>query len=295
MSTETLAASNTARITATICDAYDFHGQTIFVTGGFGVLGGAMAAALAAQGANVAVLSRRPGAAARVVERFGAAVEARLHLGRRGRRARPDSLAAAVAATVDRFGAIDGLINAAGGNRPEAISNHAANPARSFFDIPPEAMRWVFDLNLMGTVLPSQAVGRHLAQRGRGVILNLTSMAAIRPLTRVAAYAAAKAAVVNFTQWLAVYMAQEYGAAIRVNALAPGFFLGEQNRDLLVDRTSGDLTARGRQIMEHTPMGRFGDPADLVGPMLWLMSPAAAFVTGIVVPVDGGFSAFAGV
>ena len=207
----------------------------------------------------------------------------------------PDALAAAAAAVVDRFGAIDGLINAAGGNRPEAISNHAANPARSFFDLPPDAMRWVFDLNLMGTVLPSQIVGRHMAQRRRGVILNITSMAAIRPLTRVAAYAAAKAAVGNFTQWLAVYMAQEYGAAIRVNALAPGFFLGEQNRDLLVDRTSGELTPRGRQIMDHTPMARFGDPADLVGPMLWLMSPAAAFVTGIVVPVDGGFSAYAGV
>lgn len=274
---------------------YDFHGQTIFVTGGFGVLGGAMVTALAAHGANVAVLSRRPDAAARVEAQFGPRAEPGCIWGVEGDVLDPSSLAAAVEATLDRFGAIDGLINAAGGNRPEAVSNHAASPSRSFFDLSPDAMRWVFDLNLMGTVLPSQMVGRHLAARGRGVILNLTSMAAIRPLTRVAAYAAAKAAVGNFTQWLAVYMAQEYGAAIRVNALAPGFFLGEQNRDLLVDRTSGELTPRGRQIVEHTPMGRFGDPADLVGPMLWLMSPAAAFVTGIVVPVDGGFSAFAGV
>lgn len=295
MNTETSDASNAARITAAICDAYDFHGQTIFVTGGFGVLGGAMVSALAAHGANVAVLSRRPGAAARVVERFGTAAGAGCIWGVEGDVLDTGTLTAATAAVIDRFGAIDGLINAAGGNRPEAISNHAATPARSFFDLPPDALRWVFDLNLMGTVLPSQIVGRQMAQRGRGVILNITSMAAIRPLTRVAAYAAAKAAVGNFTQWLAVYMAQEYGAAIRVNALAPGFFLGEQNRDLLVDRTSGDLTARGRQIMDHTPMGRFGDPADLIGPMLWLMSPAAAFVTGIVVPVDGGFSAFAGV
>jgi NAD(P)-dependent dehydrogenase (short-subunit alcohol dehydrogenase family) len=295
MSTETSAAANTARITATIRDAYDFHGQTIFVTGGFGVLGGAMVAALAAHGANVAVLSRRPGVSARVAAQFGALAEPGRIWGVEGDVLDPDALATAAAAVVDRFGVIDGLINAAGGNRPEAISNHAANPARSFFDLSPAAMRWVFDLNLMGTVLPSQIVGRHMAQRGRGVILNITSMAAFRPLTRVAAYAAAKAAVGNFTQWLAVYMAQEYGSAIRVNALAPGFFLGEQNRDLLVDRTSGDLTARGRQIVEHTPMGRFGDPADLVGPMLWLMSPAAAFVTGIVVPVDGGFSACAGV
>jgi NAD(P)-dependent dehydrogenase (short-subunit alcohol dehydrogenase family) len=134
-----------------------------------------------------------------------------------------------------------------------------------------------------------------MAARKQGVILNLTSMAALTPLTRVVAYGAAKAAVSNFTQWLAVHMAQEYAPAIRVNALAPGFFLGEQNRDLLVDRATGSLTPRGSRIIDHTPLGRFGAPADLVGPALWLLSPAAAFVTGIVVPVDGGFSAYAGV
>ena len=287
-----MSAKTTKDTTAAVHDtAYDFHGQAIFVTGGFGVLGGAMVAALAAHGANVAVLSRRGGVEDRVAQRFAGFAGTGCIWGVEGDVLDPDSLAAALAATVNRFGAVDGLINAAGGNRPEAITN----PNRSFFDLPPDALRWVFDLNLMGTVLPSQVVGRHMAARGRGVILNITSMAALTPLTRVVAYAAAKAAVSNFTQWLAVHMAQEYATAIRVNALAPGFFLGEQNRDLLVDRASGALTARGRQIMDHTPMGRFGDPADLIGPMLWLMSPAAAFVTGIVVPVDGGFSAFAGV
>jgi NAD(P)-dependent dehydrogenase (short-subunit alcohol dehydrogenase family) len=289
--TDPMADPMAAPMAAPYATASDFRGQTIFVTGGFGVLGGAMVAALATHGANVAVLSRRSGVEARVAHRFDGVTGPGHIWGVEGDVLDPDALATAVAATVRRFGPIDGLINAAGGNRPEAITN----PGRSFFDLPPEALRWVFDLNLMGTILPSQTVGRTMAERGRGVILNITSMAAITPLTRVVAYAAAKAAVSNFTQWLAVHMAQEYGTTIRVNALAPGFFLGEQNRDLLVDRDSGALTARGRQIMDHTPMGRFGDPVDLIGPMLWLMSPAAAFVTGIVVPVDGGFSAFAGV
>ncbi len=270
----------------------DLAGRTFLITGGFGVLGGAMAGALAAQGANVALLSRRPYPAARVAERFpdAAAWPGRLW-GVAGDVLDPAALAEAVAATLAEFGAIDGLVNAAGGNRPEAMTA----PDRRFFDLPPDALRWVFDLNLLGTILPAQIVGRHLAERRRGVILNITSMSALTPLTRVVAYSAAKAAVSNFTQWLAVHMAQEYAPAIRVNALAPGFFLGEQNRDLLVDRSSGALTLRGEQIIRHTPMGRFGAPDDLVGPMLWLLSDAAAFVTGIVVPVDGGFSAFSGV
>jgi NAD(P)-dependent dehydrogenase (short-subunit alcohol dehydrogenase family) len=281
------ATNNAGMITA----AYDFHNQTILITGGFGVLGGAMALALAAQGANVAVLSRQPDVAARVAQRFEGVAGPGCIWGVQGDVLDSAALNAAADAVIRRFGAIDGLINAAGGNRPEAITN----PNKRFFDLPPEALRWVIDLNLLGTILPAQVVGRHMAERGRGVILNLTSMAAITPLTRVIAYGAAKAAVSNFTQWLAVHMAQEYAAAIRVNALAPGFFLGEQNRDLLVDKATGNLTPRGRQIIDHTPMGRFGDPADLIGPMLWLMSPVSAFVTGIVVPVDGGFSAFSGV
>jgi NAD(P)-dependent dehydrogenase (short-subunit alcohol dehydrogenase family) len=147
----------------------------------------------------------------------------------------------------------------------------------------------------MGTIIPSQIVGRHMAERKQGAILNVSSMNAFRPLTRIASYSAAKAGVSNFTQWLAVHMAQEYSPHIRVNAIAPGFFLTDQNRFLLTDQESGQLTPRGKKIMEHTPMARFGEPQDLIGTVLWLLSPASAFVTGIVVPVDGGFSAYSGV
>lgn len=151
------------------------------------------------------------------------------------------------------------------------------------------------DLNLLGTIIPSQVIGRHMAERKEGVILNISSMNAFRPLTRIPAYSASKAAVTNFTQWLAVYMAQEVSPSIRVNAIAPGFFLTNQNRYLLIDKETGGRTPRGAKILEHTPMGRYGTPEDLLGTVLWLLSPASNFVTGIVVPVDGGFSAYSGV
>lgn len=147
----------------------------------------------------------------------------------------------------------------------------------------------------MGTILPCQVFGRGMAERGEGVILNFSSMNYYRPLTRVPAYSIAKAGVSNLTQWLAVHMAKNYAPGIRVNAVAPGFFLGDQNRYLLTDEKTGDLTARGQTIIDHTPMGRFGVPSDLTGTILWLLSPASAFVTGITVPVDGGFSVFGGV
>jgi NAD(P)-dependent dehydrogenase (short-subunit alcohol dehydrogenase family) len=189
------------------------------------------------------------------------------------------------------YGKIDGLINGAGGNNPKATTN----ADQSFFDIPPEAIQFVANLNLQGTILPSQAFGRIMAKQKEGVILNVSSMNAFRPLTRIPAYSAAKAAVSNFTQWLAVHLAQEYSPNIRVNAIAPGFFLTEQNRFLLTDKETGALTARGHKIIDHTPMARFGTPEDLVGATLWLLSPAAKFVTGIVLPIDGGFSAYSGV
>jgi NAD(P)-dependent dehydrogenase (short-subunit alcohol dehydrogenase family) len=159
----------------------------------------------------------------------------------------------------------------------------------------PNDLRFVFDLNIIGTFLPSQIFGKYMVEQKEGVILNVSSMNAFRPLTRIPAYSAAKAGVSNFTQWLAVHMAQEYSANIRVNAIAPGFFLTDQNRYLLTDKETGELTKRGQQIVDHTPMGRFGDPEDLLGTVLWLLSPASAFVTGVVIPIDGGFSAYSGV
>jgi hypothetical protein len=183
------------------------------------------------------------------------------------------------------------LINGAGGNSPIATTG----PDQPFFELPADALRFVCELNIIGTILPSQVFGRYMAGQGEGVILNISSMNALRPLTKIPAYSAAKAAVSNFTQWLAVHMAQEYSHTIRVNAIAPGFFLTLQNKFLLTDEATGELTPRGQSIIGHTPMGRFGDPEDLLGPVLWLLSPASAFVTGVVVPIDGGFSAYSGV
>jgi NAD(P)-dependent dehydrogenase (short-subunit alcohol dehydrogenase family) len=200
-------------------------------------------------------------------------------------------MAAAVETVTAEFGPVDILINGAGGNKKEATTRTDL----PFFDLPPDAVRWVFELNIVGTILPSQVVGRQMAERKEGVILSISSMNAFRPLTRIPAYSAAKAAVSNFTQWLAVHMAQEYSPAIRVNAIAPGFFLTEQNRFLLTEEKTGELTPRGKSIIDHTPMGRFGDPKDLGGAALYLVSDQSRFVTGIVLPVDGGFSAFSGV
>lgn len=268
---------------------YNFSGKTAVITGGTGVLGGEIACALVGCGANVAVLDRNPN--------LPDALKKPLDAG-------PGKYMVAYADVLDRtlletarqkiaatFGAVHILVNGAGGNHPQATTN----PERAFFDLPREALDFVFDLNLVGTILPSQVFGQVMAAQGEGVILNLSSMSAFTPLTRIPAYSAAKAGVSNFTQWLAVHMAQEYSPDIRVNAVAPGFFLTKQNRFLLTDEETGELTARGRKIIDHTPMARFGQPEDLLGAVLWLLSPAAAFVTGIVVPVDGGFSAYSGV
>ncbi len=267
---------------------YDFTGRSMVITGGTGVLCGAMAKSLVGCGANVAILARN-------VEKGEALLAEMDGPGRavivRGDVLDQESLQAATRATLDEFGRIDGLINGAGGNSLQATTR----PDLTFFNLPEEALRYVFDLNMLGTILPCQVFGRQMAEQGEGVILNVSSMSAMRPLTRVIGYSAAKAGINNFTQWLAVYLAQQYSPRIRVNAIAPGFFLGEQNRKMLIDEKTGELTERGRGIISHTPMGRFGEPEDLVGTVLWLLSPASAFVTGIVVPVDGGFSAFGGV
>jgi len=268
---------------------YDFSGRVAVVTGGVGVLGGEIACALLGCNANVAVIDRVPAAPERFVPHL------RLSKGRyvalESDVLQKDAMRTAVDRIVADFGRIDCLVNAAGGNNPGATTGSD----KSFFDLPESALRFVSDLNLLGTIVPSQVVGKIMAQQKAGVILNVSSMNAFRPLTRIPAYSAAKAAVSNFTQWLAVHMAQEYSADIRVNAIAPGFFLTEQNRFLLTDKETGKWTPRGEQILAHTPMKRFGAPADLLGAVLWLLSPMSQFVTGIVLPIDGGFSAYSGV
>jgi NAD(P)-dependent dehydrogenase (short-subunit alcohol dehydrogenase family) len=269
---------------------YDFTGHTVAITGGAGILGGEMACALADLGANVVILDRDPSLADRLLERLNLCSGHALVV--YGNVLERETLIKADEVIRAELGASpDMLINAAGGNHPRATTS-VEHP---FFDLDINDLRFVFDLNAIGTMLPSQVFGRRMAEAGSGVILNVSSMNAFRPLTRIPAYSAAKAAVTNFTQWLAVHMAREYSPHIRVNAIAPGFMLTEQNRYLLTDKATGELTARGRAIIEHTPQGRFGTPEDLLGALLWLLSPASAHVTGIVVPIDGGFSAFSGV
>ncbi len=269
---------------------YDFAGRTVVVTGATGAIGGELSCALVGCGANVVMLDRDLDPAAGLLDLMGAEGASRA-FAVNADVLDVDSLKRAARLVVERFGPPDAVVNNAGGNRPEATTG----PSRSFFDLSPEMFRSVIDLNLLGTVLPSQVFGRPMAERGQGAILNVSSMNAFRPLTRIAAYSAAKAAVSNFTQWLAVHLAQEYSPGIRVNAIAPGFLKTRQNEFLLTNKDTGELTPRGSAILAHTPMGRFGTPADLLGAALWLLSPAAAFVTGIVVPIDGGFSAFSGV
>ncbi len=264
-------------------------GSVAVITGGGGILCRTICLALARRGLKVAVLDLSAEAAQRVVDEIsptgGEAIAIQTDVLDRL------SIESACQAVLARFGRVDILINGAGGNKKGATTSAEL----AFFDLPPEAVRGVFDLNCLGTILPSQVFGKVMAAQAEGIILNISSMNAFRPLTRVPAYSAAKAAVSNFTQWLAVHMAQEYSARIRVNAIAPGFFLTEQNRTLLTDAATGELTPRGKSILTHTPMKRFGVPEDLVGTVIWLLSPASSFITGVVVPVDGGFSAFSGV
>jgi NAD(P)-dependent dehydrogenase (short-subunit alcohol dehydrogenase family) len=270
-------------------ELFDVNDKVIVITGAGGVLCGAMATALAKAGARIAVLDIDETAAAEVTDEIissqGQAIAVKCDV------LDKKSIQAASDKVTSELGTIDILINGAGGNKKEATTS----PDLSFFDLPAEAIRFVFDLNFLGTLLPTQVFGRQMAENGAGVILNVSSMNAFLPLTKIAAYSAAKAAVSNFTQWLAVHMCQNCSKDIRVNAIAPGFFLTEQNRFLLTDEETGELTDRGKTIIDHTPMGRFGKPEELIGTVCWLLSDAAKFVTGVVVPIDGGFSAFSGV
>lgn len=269
---------------------FNLTNKVAVVTGGSGVLGRAICQGLTEAGATVIILGRDSVKAQKVVEPIqaeGGQVQAFACdvLDK-------SSIEQAHAQIMAKYGRVDILINAAGGNHASAT---ALPNERSFFDLPEDALQWVFNLNLMGTLLTCQVFGKSMAIAGQGVILNISSMASFQPLTRVVAYGSAKAGINNFTQWLAVYMATEHSPHIRVNAIAPGFFVGEQNRFLLYDEATGNLSSRGQQIIDHTPLRRFGDPEDLWGTVLWLVSDAARFVTGIVVPVDGGFSAYSGV
>jgi NAD(P)-dependent dehydrogenase (short-subunit alcohol dehydrogenase family) len=272
-------------------ELFSLAGKVAVVTGATGVLGSEMARSLARSGARVAVLGRREEKANRVAGEIEVAGGEALAL--------PadvldtDQLEGARDALIERWGRVDILVNAAGGNVPDATLSDGV----SVFQLPEKALRQVMDLNFLGTLLPSQVFGAAMVEGAgepEGCIVNISSMAASKTLTNVVGYAAAKAAVDNFTRWLAVELARSYGQGLRVNAIAPGFFIGEQNRNLLLHE-DGSPSQRGQTIIDHTPAGRFGEPEELGGTLIWLCSPASVFVNGIVVPVDGGFSAFSGV
>jgi len=269
---------------------FDFTGKVAVVVGGSGVLCGALAQTLGQQGAAVIVvghthIAKAQDLADQIIAKGGQAIAFQADA------LDKKSLNSLAHKAIETFGSIDILINGAGGAKKEATTSEQL----SFFDLPEDAVRWVFDLNFMGTFLACQVIGRYMVEQDSGAILNIASMGADRPLTRSIAYSAAKAAVVNFTKWLAVHMSQEYSPRIRVNAIMPGFFLTEQNRFLLLGEGSGELTERGQRIIDQTPMGRFGRPEDLFGPALLLLSDVAAFVHGTTVTVDGGISVFGGV
>ena len=268
---------------------FDVSGKVIVVTGGGGILCGSMAEALGKAGAKVAVLDLRESAASRVVERIEKSGGTGLAVGCNV--LEKESIEEAQKTIVDKLGNVDILVNGAGGNSKEATTSDEL----SFFDLPDNALKWVFELNCLGTILPSQVFCREMAKGLKGNVINISSMNSYHPLTKIVGYSAAKAAINNFTEWLAIHMAQNYSGDIRVNAIAPGFFLTDQNRFLLTDENTGKLTERGETIIKGTPMGRFGEPDELLGALLYLASDASKFVTGTVMAIDGGFNAFSGV
>ena len=256
-------------------EMYNLAGKTVVITGGAGILGGEIACGLVGCNANVAIMDRDPALADRLMSRLqsdvGRAIVVYADV------LNTETLQKA-AETIDReFGHVDFLINAAGGNHPKA----STSPEMSFFDIPQDALRWVFDLNIIGTMLPCQVFGKRMAERGEGGIVNISSMNAFRPLTRIAAYSAAKAGVSNFTEWLAVHMAQEYSAKIRVNAIAPGF--------IDVGMSKGMPEEVTQNFIKQIPLGRLGEAHEIVDAALFLASPMATYITGHVLMVNGGF------
>lgn len=269
-------------------DLFNIKGKVAIVTGGTGVLGGTMAKGLARSGVKVGILGRRKDIAEVFVSEIqnegGEAIALPADV------LNEQELTVARNTILQKWGTIDILVNAAGGNMPGAT----IPPDKTIFELSKDDFRKVVDLNLMGTVIPTMVFGKVMADNKKGTIINISSLAAQRPLTRVVGYSASKAAIDSFTQWMSVEMATKFGEGIRVNAIAPGFFLGEQNRGLLMNE-DGSLTERGKTIISNTPMRRFGKSDELIGTLIWLSSDASKFVTGIVVPVDGGFNAFSGV
>lgn len=279
-------------------DFKDLKNKVCVITGGAGVLGTSMVSALAAAGVKTAIIDLDRAASVSLAESISGEYGVDM-MGFSASVTDKYSLYEARDAIIERFGRIDFLINAAGGNSPGATtkaeqisSGNADDISEGLFGLDTEKIRQVFDLNLMGTILPTMVFGSTMAERGRGVIINISSMAAIRPLTKIPAYSAAKASVNNFTQWLAVHFGK---TGVRVNAIAPGFFLTNQNRFLLTDKDTGELTPRGEKIIAATPVGKFGQPEELNGALLFLLSDISSFINGIVLPVDGGYSAFGGV
>jgi len=271
-----------------ISDFFDVKDKTIVITGGAGIICSEMARTLGSLGANIVVLDLSESAMEKLSKELS---EKNIkHIVLKTNVLDKEQLLKAKEETILNFGKIDVLINGAGGNHPSATTSQD----KSFFELPQDVVQWVFNLNFLGTFLASQVFGEYFAEKGEGQIINISSMNAFRPLTNIPAYSAAKAAVSNFTQWLAVHMNHNYSKKIRVNAIAPGFLLTNQNKFLLTN-DDGSLTTRGNKILEHTPMERFGTPQDLISTILWLISEKSSFVNGIVVPIDGGFSAYSGV
>lgn len=271
-----------------ISDFFDVKDKTIVITGGAGIICSEMARTLGSLGANIVVLDLSESAMEKLSKELS---EKNIkHIVLKTNVLEKEQLLKAKEETILNFGKIDVLINGAGGNHPSATTSQD----KSFFELPQDAVQWVFNLNFLGTFLASQVFGEYFAEKGEGQIINISSMNAFRPLTNIPAYSAAKAAVSNFTQWLAVHMNHNYSKKIRVNAIAPGFLLTNQNKFLLTN-DDGSLTTRGNKILEHTPMERFGTPQDLISTILWLIGEKSSFVNGIVVPIDGGFSAYSGV
>lgn len=267
---------------------FDLSGRSALITGGAGVLGTAMAIGLANAGVKVAVLGRRAEAAEAVIKKIKGSGGEAIFL--QADVLDPVALEKANEKMISLYGRIDILVNAAGGNMPGAV----IPPDKTFFDLEIPEFEKVVDLNLTGTVLPSKIFAKSMVDNKKGVIINIASMSSFRSITRVVGYSAAKAAVMNFTEWLAIEMAKKFGEGIRVNGIAPGFFITEQNRNLLT-KPEGGYTPRGESAIRNTPFGRFGEPDELVGTLIWLCSDASKFVTGVTVPVDGGFNAFCGV